>query len=73
MEILTELKPFIDGSISIFNTYLLFQLINIKAEMQREKEYFLKFREEERTNNDNLDRRLKKIEIQAARRWSTWQ
>lgn len=72
MDLLTDLKPFIDGSISIFNTYLLFQLMSIKTELQREKEYFLKFREQEKNTNDDINRRLNKLEIQASKRWSTW-
>ncbi len=72
MKILTHLKPFVDGSISVFNAYLLFQLINIKSELQREKDYFLKFREQEKATNEDIDKRLKKLEIQACKRWSTW-
>lgn len=67
-----DFLPLIEGSFSIINVVILLQIAHIKREIDREKAYFLKFMDEEKHNNKNLDTRLKKLEIQAARRWSTW-
>lgn len=72
MENLTDILPLIEGGMSIFNVLILMQISNIRKDIEREKNYFIKFAEQEKNNNTELDSRLTKLEIQAARRWSTW-
>lgn len=72
MENFTELLPLIEGGMSIFNVLILIQISNIKKNIEREKNYFIEFVKQEKQNNNDLDHRLKKLEIQAAKRWSTW-
>lgn len=72
MENFTELLPLIEGGMSIFNVLILIQISNIRKDIEREKNYFIKFVQEEKQNNNELDDRLKNIEMQAAKRWSTW-
>ena len=72
MENFTELLPLIESGMSIFNVIILMQISSIKKEIEREKQYFIQFANKEKNHNDNLDCRLKKLEIQAAKRWSTW-
>lgn len=73
MESLSEILPLIEGGMSIFNVIILLKIADIKKEIEREKKYFIDFVNQEKEHNDNLDKRLNKLEIQAARRWSTWQ
>ncbi len=72
MESLSQLTPFLNGGISAFNLYVLFRIVTIEKEVEREKQFFLKFKENEKQTNQNLDQRLKDLEMQAAKRWSTW-
>ena len=72
MENLTELLPLIEGGMSIFNVLIMVQISGIKKDIEREKQYFMEFINQEKNHNEDLDGRLKKLEMQAARRWSTW-
>ena len=72
MENFTELLPLIEGGMSIFNVIILMQISSIKKEIEREKHYFIGFANQEKKQNEDLDNRLNKLEIQAAKRWSTW-
>lgn len=72
MDFLSQLTPFLNGGMSAFNLYVLFRIISIEKEVEREKQFFLNFRENEQQTNENLDARLKQLEFQAAKRWSTW-
>ena len=72
MEILSEISPFINGGISAFNLYILFKIISIEKEVERERKYFLEFRKGEQETNKELDCRLRAIEKQAAKRWTTF-
>lgn len=72
MENFTELLPLIEGGMSVFNVIILMQISSIKKEIEREKQYFIGFANQENKHNEDLDNRLSKLEIQAAKRWSTW-
>ena len=72
MDFLSQLTPILNGGMSAFNLYVLFRIITIEKEVEREKQFFLNFRENEQQTNENLDARLKQLEFQAAKRWSTW-
>ena len=72
MESLSQLTPFLNGGISAFNLYVLFRIITIEKELEREKKFFSTFKENEKKTNQDLDQRLRDLEIQAAKRWSTW-
>ena len=72
MDFLSQLTPFLNGGMSAFNLYVLFRIITIEKEVEREKQFFLNFRKNEQQTNENLDARLKQLEFQAAKRWSTW-
>ena len=72
MEILSEISPLINGGISAFNLYVLFRIISIEKEVEREKKFFLEFKKNESETNKDLDNRLRAIEKQAARRWTTF-
>ena len=72
MDFLTELLPIIGGGTSIINCLILFQIHNIKQDIAREKQNFLDFVAEEKRQIKELDKRLNSLELQAARRWSTW-
>ena len=72
MDFLSQLTPILNGGMSAFNLYVLFRIITIEKEVEREKQFFLNFRENEQQTNENLDARLKRLEFQAAKRWSTW-
>jgi len=72
MDFVNEILPIVGGSVSIMNCLILFQIHNIKQEIDREKQNFLNFVESEKQQNQDLNKRLTKLEIQAARRWSTW-
>ena len=72
MDFLSQLTPFLNGGISAFNLYILFRIVTIEKEVEREKQFFLNFREKEQKTNENLETRLKNLEFQAAKRWSTW-
>ena len=72
MDFLSQLTPILNGGMSAFNLYVLFRIITIEKEVEREKQFFLNFRENEQQTNENLDARLKQLEFKAAKRWSTW-
>lgn len=72
MDLISGISPIINGSISIFNVYVLFRIISIEKEVEREKKFFLEFRKQEKETNKELDLRLRAIEKQAARRWTTF-
>ena len=72
MEILSEISPLINGGISAFNLYILFKIVSIEKEVERERKYFLEFRKGEQETNKDLDNRLRAIEKQAAKRWTTF-
>lgn len=72
MESLSQLTPFLNGGISAFNLYVLFRIITIEKELEREKKFFSTFREKEQKTNEDLESRLRGLELQAAKRWSTW-
>ena len=72
MDFITEIIPIVGGSVSIINCLILFQIHSIKQEIAREKKSFLDFVQEEKKHNQELDKRLTSLELQAARRWSTW-
>ena len=58
MDFLSQLTPFLNGGMSAFNLYVLFRIITIEKEVEREKQFFLNFRENEQQTNENLDARL---------------
>lgn len=83
MEALTTFLPIIEGSLSIFNVFMLFSLWQLKQEVEREKKYNSEFIRREEINNKELNtvifqlqkefnQRLLKIEMGLAKRWSTW-
>ena len=72
MDFLSQLTPFLNGGISAFNLYVLFRIVTIEKEVAREKEFFTTFRENEQETNKELDSRLRSIEIECNKRWSTW-
>ena len=72
MELLSDLSPFINGGCSIFNMYILFRIITIEKEVEREKKFFLDFRKNEQETNKDIEVRLRRIEMELSKRWSTW-
>ena len=72
MDFITEIIPVIGGSTSILSLAMLFQIYSLKQQVARERNNLLNFIEEEKEKNKELDRRLYKLEIQATKRWSTW-
>ncbi len=72
MDFISEISPLINGGISAFNLYILFKIISIEREVERERKFFLEFRNKEQETNKSLDARLRNIEIECYKRWSTW-
>lgn len=73
MDFPSEILTLIEGGMSVFNIIILLKIADIKKEIERERNYFIDFQNREKEHNEDLDKRLTKLEIQAARRWSTWQ
>ena len=70
MDILSDISPYINGGFSVFNLYILFRIITIEKEVEREKRFFLDFRKNEAETNKELDSRIRKIEFKIAKIWS---
>lgn len=72
MDLLSNITPFLNGGFSAFNLYILFRIINIEKEVEREKKFFLDFRNNEQRTNQELNGRLLDIEVELSKRFSTW-
>ena len=72
MESIHTFLPILEGGLSIFNVFMIFSLRDLKQDIQREKEQNKKFISREENTNKELDKRLLKIELELAKRWSTW-
>lgn len=72
MDILSNITPFVNGGFSAFNLYILFRIMSIEKEVEREKKFFLDFRNNEDAMNKELDQRLRNLELECHKRWSTW-
>ena len=73
MDFLPDLSTILNGGISAFNLFFLLRLRNLEQELERERKFFLDFRKKETQTNQDLDQRLKNIEFECYKRWSTWQ
>ena len=72
MDILSNITPLINGGFSAFNLYILFRIMSIEKEVEREKKFFLEFRNNETKTNRELNNRLLDIEMELSKRFSTW-
>ncbi len=72
MDIFSLLTPVINGSVSAFNLYILFRIITIEKELERERKFFLDFRINEQKTNQEINNRLLNIEMELSKRFSTW-
>ena len=72
MDILSNITPVINGGFSAFNLYILFRIMSIEKEVERERKFFLEFRKNEAQMNQELDKRLRNLELECHKRWSTW-
>ena len=72
MDILSNITPVINGGFSAFNLYILFRIMSIEKEVERERKFFLEFRKNEAQMNQELDKRLRSLELECHKRWSTW-
>ena len=72
MDLLNDITPFVNGGLSAFNTYIMFRILMIEKDVERERKSLSLFRENEQETNKELDNRLRKIEVELSKRWSTW-
>lgn len=72
MDILSDISPLFNGGCSLASAYMLFRIISIEKELERERKFFIEFRKNEAQTNQDLDRRLRNLELECHKRWSTW-
>lgn len=72
MDMLSSISPIVNGGFSVFNLYILFRIMTIEKEVEREKKFFLNFRQNEQKTNQELNNRLLDIEMELSKRFSTW-
>ena len=72
MDILSNISPFFNGGCSLASAYMLFRIMTIEKEVEREKKFFLEFRNNEHKTNQNINGRLLNIEMELSKRFSTW-
>ena len=72
MDFLSDISPVLNGGFSAFNLYILFRIMNIEKEVEREKGFFLDFRKNEEQTNQDIIGRLFDIEFELSKRFSTW-
>ena len=72
MDFLSDISPVLNGGFSAFNLYMLFRIMNIEKDVEREKKFLLNFRESEQETNKDFSTRLMKIEMFLSRFNSNW-
>ena len=70
MDILSDISPIFNGGCSLASAYMLFRIMSIEKEVEREKKFFLEFRDNEAETNKDLDSRIRAIEFKLAKIWS---
>ena len=72
MDISSDASTYVNGTLSIFNAYVLFRVVTVEKDVARKEKNFLDFRSNEQRTNKELDSRIRKFENYLSRFSSNW-